>query len=47
MKPNNDIDSRETWLRLATNRLRPHFDACGYPLPENIRSAIAFPSTGR
>lgn len=27
--------------------LRPHFEMCGHQIPENIRFAIAFPSTGR
>jgi hypothetical protein len=27
--------------------LRPYFVSVGYPLPDNIRFAIAFPSTGR
>lgn len=47
MKTSNQYDSREAWLRSATNELRPYFDKVGYPLPSNIRFAIAFPSTGR
>jgi len=47
MKTPNIHNSRETWLRAAANELRPYFDSCGYQLPENIRFAIAFPSTGR
>ncbi len=43
----NEHDTRESWLRAATNLLRDHFAVSGYPLPENIRFAIAFPSTGR
>ena len=43
----NTIDNRETWLRAATNTLRPMFDKAGLPLPESIRFAIAFTSTGR
>jgi hypothetical protein len=27
--------------------LRSYFTGCGYPLPDHIRFAIAFPSTGR
>jgi hypothetical protein len=27
--------------------LRTYFDRCGYPLPDKIRFAIGFPSTGR
>jgi hypothetical protein len=47
MKTSNSYDSREAWLRAAANELRPHFEKGGYPLPANIRFAIAFPSTGR
>ena len=47
MKTGNYHDTRESWLRGATNELRPYFKGCGYPLPEKIRFAIAFPSTGR
>lgn len=51
MKPTNakpnEHDTRESWLRAATAELRPYFETCGYPIPNNIRFAIAFPSTGR
>src|SRR3984893_18538472 len=47
MKGSNLFDSREGWLRAAANELRSHFKSCGYELAENIRYAIAFPSTGR
>src|SRR5271170_2635909 len=43
----NTHDSRESWLRSATAALRSYFESCGFVLPENIRFAIAFPSTGR
>src|SRR5277367_7132664 len=43
----NYHDTREGWLRAATNELRDYFKRCGYPLPDNIRFAIGFPSTGR
>lgn len=43
----NKHDSRENWLRSATDILRPYFAECGHDLPEKIRFAIAFPSTGR
>lgn len=43
----NYHDTREGWLRAATEELRPYFDRCRYPLPKNIRFAIGFPSTGR
>lgn len=46
MKPNRH-DSREGWLRTAAQLLRPHFTACGYEIPDKMRFAIAFPSTGR
>jgi hypothetical protein len=39
--------SREEWLRSATGELRPYFAEVGYQVPDNIRFAIAFPSTGR
>ena len=40
-------DSRESWLRAAAMELGPYFVSCGFTIPENIRFAIAFPSTGR
>lgn len=43
----NRHESREAWLRAATDELRPYFDTQGYKLPELIRFAIAFTSTGR
>lgn len=43
----NVHESRESWLRAATNELRPHFEQCGYPLPDKFRFAIAFTSNGR
>jgi hypothetical protein len=43
----NHYDSREAWLKAATGKLRPDFRDCGYAVPNNIRFAIAFPSTGR
>src|SRR4051794_5805439 len=43
----NRHESRESWLRAATSELRPYFQDCGYPLPENIRFAVAFTSGGR
>lgn len=43
----NTFDTREAWLRGGANELRPYFKSCGYELPENIRFAIGFPSTGR
>jgi hypothetical protein len=43
----NRHDSREAWLRAGADELRPYFSDCGYPLPEKIRYAIAFTSTGR
>ena len=49
MKPSlkNAHDTRESWLRAAAHDLRSFFEVCGYPIPPNIRYAIAFPSTGR
>ena len=43
----NTYDTREAWLRAGANELRAYFKSCGYDLPDNIRYAIAFPSTGR
>jgi hypothetical protein len=43
----NTHDTRESWLRAATRGLTPYFASCGLTVPENIRFAIAFPSTGR
>lgn len=43
----NRYETREGWLQGATAALRPHFQTAGYPLPERIRFAIGFPSTGR
>lgn len=43
----NKHTTREGWLASATQSLRPHFTDCGYSIPEKIRFAIAFPSTGR
>lgn len=43
----NIHETREGWLRAAEDELRPYFADCGFPLPEKIRYAIAFPSTGR
>jgi hypothetical protein len=34
-------------LRAGADELRPYFSDCGYPLPDKIRYAIAFTSTGR
>src|ERR1700730_16482913 len=47
MKLPNTHDTREGWLKAATSELRTHFENSGYPLPEKIRFAIGFPSTGR
>jgi hypothetical protein len=47
MKTPNIHNSRETWLRAAGAELRSYFSDCGLKIPENIRYAIAFPSTGR
>ena len=47
MRATNYHETRESWLRAATADLRPYFTAQGYPLPDKIRFAIGFPSTGR
>jgi hypothetical protein len=43
----NAYEFREEWLQAALGQLRPYFRECGFELPEKIRFAIAFPSTGR
>jgi hypothetical protein len=43
----NDLPTRDVWLQHATNALRPLFQTHGLALPDNIRFAIAFTSTGR
>jgi hypothetical protein len=47
MKNQNTYTTREGWLLAATNELRPHFASHGFTLPENIRLALAFTSTGK
>lgn len=47
MKKENIHTARESWLRSATNDLRPYFQMLGYALPEKIRFAIAFTSGGK
>jgi len=52
MKANNSQNTNahttsESWLRAATNDLRPYFDKLGYTLPEKIRFSISFTSTGK
>jgi len=43
----NDHNSRESYLRAATNELRPYFVKHGLILPDKIRFAIAFTSHGK
>ena len=40
-------DTRESWLRSATNDLNLLFEPLGFTLPQKIRHAIAFTSTGK
>ncbi len=47
MKTENTHTTRESWLRSATDQLRPYFQKFDYTLPEKIRLAIAFPSSGK
>lgn len=47
MKNLNIYDTREAWLRAGTEQLRPDFANSGYVLPDKIRFAIAFTSTGK
>lgn len=46
-KSKNEHESRELWLKAAAGLLRSHFADNGYELPENIRFAIGFTSSGR
>ncbi|API59614.1 hypothetical protein BSL82_10045 [Tardibacter chloracetimidivorans] len=39
--------NREAWLNAFAREARPAFDEAGYPLPENVRIAIGFPSSGK
>jgi hypothetical protein len=43
----NTYETREGWLNAAVNNLRPHYAEAAFPLPDKIRAAIGFPSTGR
>jgi hypothetical protein len=42
---NSVFGNREEWLNQMVEKLRPHFDKCGYPLPEKVRVSIGFSST--
>ncbi|MGC2836197.1 MAG: hypothetical protein WA238_19145 [Methylocella sp.] len=43
----NDHTSRESYLRTATNELRPYFAKLDLTLPDKIRYAVAFTSLGK
>jgi hypothetical protein len=43
----NQHPNRESWLNDVAARLRPAFAQLGTPLPDRLRIAIGFPSTGR
>ncbi|MCB8883959.1 hypothetical protein ACELLULO517_27200 [Acidisoma cellulosilytica] len=43
----NQHPNRESWLNDVASRLRPAFVQLGAPLPDRLRIAIGFPSTGR
>jgi hypothetical protein len=47
MKSKNTHTTRESWLCSATDELRPYFNKLGYKIPDKIRFAIAFTSTGK
>lgn len=36
--------NREDWLSECVRKLRPHFEAAGFPLPERIRVSCSWPS---
>lgn len=41
------ILNRETWLNVITeNHIKPHFQAKGYTIPENVRMGCSFTSRG-
>jgi hypothetical protein len=40
------FDTREAWLAAATTQMRPLFATAGLTIPDTIRFAVAFPSTG-
>lgn len=39
--------NRESWLNFVASRMAPIYESVGYPLPEAIRIAIGFTSSGR
>lgn len=43
----NKHQTREGWLRAATDLLRQYFSESGFEIPEKMRFSIGFPSTGR
>lgn len=43
MKPSSDAPTRESWLELAVEQLRPLFKGCGADLPQ-VRVSVGFPS---
>lgn len=47
MTTENQFQTRDAWLEAATNALRPHYQAAGFPIPADIRFSIGFPSGGR
>lgn len=46
-KQTNKHDTREGWLRSATDAVREYFALNGYEIPARIRFSIGFPSTGK
>jgi hypothetical protein len=42
----NYVQTREEWMNSFARLCRPKFEEIGYPLPENVRFSIGFPSTG-
>jgi hypothetical protein len=43
----NQHPNRESWLNDVAGRLKPAFSQLGTPLPERLRIAIGFPSSGQ
>ena len=46
-KTNGYQITREEWLNAFTKRAAPFFEDAGYPIPDNVRMSVGFPSTGR
>ena len=43
----NTPSTREAWLSLVIDALRPHFAAAGYTVPANVKASCGFSSSGK